>query len=167
MAGTYAKTTTVSPEKSRMEIEQILTRYGAEKFMYMSEPGRAMVMFEIKDRTIRFVIPIPAASEFTHAPKRKNEYYARKLTEVQKQTAWAQELRRRWRALALCIKARLEGVESGIETLEEAFLAHMVLTDGRSFAEWATPQLAALGTAMPPMLPASSDAEIIDIEEAR
>jgi hypothetical protein len=162
---TYAKTTTVSPEKSRMEIEQILTRYGAEKFMYATEPGRAMVMFEIKDRTVRFVIPIPAASDF--ARFKTSDGYTRTRTAKQRDDAWAQELRRRWRALCLCIKARLEGVESGIETLEEAFLAHMVLTDGRSFAEWATPQLAALGTTMPPMLPGEVEAEIIDIEEAR
>lgn len=162
---TYAKTTTVSPEKSRMEIEQTLTRYGAERFMYATEPGRAMVMFEIKGRTVRFVIPIPAAADF--AKFKTSDGYTRTRTQKQKDDAWAQEVRRRWRALALCIKARLEGVESGIETIEEAFLAHMVLQDGRSFAEWATPQLAALNTGMPPLLPGTTDAEIIDIDEAR
>ncbi len=163
---TYAKTTTVSPEKSRMEIEQTLTRYGAERFMYATEPGRALVMFEIKGRTVRFVIPIPAGSEFRYY-RRTNAHNDTERTEKQQQEAWAQEVRRRWRALCLCIKARLEGVESGIETIEEAFLAHMVLEDGRSFAEWATPQLAALNTGMPPLLPGTTDAQVIDMDEAR
>lgn len=163
---TYAKTTTVSPEKSRAEIEQTLTRYGADRFMYATEPGRAVVMFELKGRVVRFVIPIPAGSEFKYY-RRTNAYHDTERTEKQQNEAWAQEVRRRWRALCLCIKARLEGVESGIETLEEAFLAHMVLPDGQSFAEWATPQLASLNAAMPPLLPGTTDAEIIDIETAK
>lgn len=161
MGGTYAKTTTVSPEKSRMEIEQTLMRYGAERFMYATEPGHAMVMFEIKDRTVRFIIPIPAGSEFA-TYRRKGAYSDTKRTDKARDEAWAQEVRRRWRALCLCIKAKLEGVESGIETLEEAFLAHMVLEDGRSFAEWAVPQLATLSTSMPPMLPGVVEGEVVD-----
>lgn len=136
----YAETTTVSPEKSRMEIEQVLTRYGAERFAYATEPGRAVVMFDISNRRVRFTIHIPPASDFD-SYMRKGAYYATKRTPAQRDKAWAQEVRRRWRALYLVIKAKLEAVESKIESLDEAFLAHMVLPDGSSFGQWATPQL--------------------------
>ena len=44
---------------------------------------------------------------------------------------WEQAVRQRWRALALVIKAKLESVESGIETTEQAFLANVVvMADG-------------------------------------
>ena len=44
----------------------------------------------------------------------------------------AEEVRRRWRALLLVIKAKLESVESGIETFEEAFASQIVLANGQT-----------------------------------
>ncbi len=41
----------------------------------------------------------------------------------------------RGRALLLVIKAKLESVESGIETLEQAFLAHVVMANGQTVYE--------------------------------
>ena len=38
-----------------------------------------------------------------------------------------QEIKSRWRALALVVKAKLEAVECGISTLENEFLAFIVL----------------------------------------
>jgi hypothetical protein len=161
----YAETTTVSPEKSRADIEQVLTRYGAERFAYMTEPGRAAVMFDLKDRRVRFMISIPGGADFAY---KQGRYGREKRTDIQRDKAWAQEVRRRWRALYLVIKAKLEAVESGIETLDEAFLSHMVLPTGQTFAEWVTPQLTAAMVDMPPLLPGSTtEAEIIDIDEAR
>lgn len=48
----YASSTTVSPEKSRGEIEAMLTRYGANSFGYAwEEQGRiAVIQFCAKDR---------------------------------------------------------------------------------------------------------------------
>lgn len=164
----YAETTDVSPEKTRVEIERVLTRYGADSFMYAMEPGRAGVVFQLDRRRVQFVITIPPASEFRYHPPRKNEYGRRERTELQRDKAWAQELRRRWRALYLVIKAKLESVESGIESLDEAFLAQLVLPSGTTFGEWATPQLERVYEGgMPPMLPAPNEAEVIDLEEAR
>lgn len=162
----YAEKTVVSPEKTRMEIEQVLRRYKADTFMYATEPGRAGVMFQIEKRRVQFVISIPPASEFKYGKSRAG--YTTTLTEIQRDNAWAQEVRRRWRALYLVIKAKLESVESGIETLEEAFLAQLVLPSGDTFGQWATPQLAKVyAGGMPMLLPAPADAEIIDIGEAR
>jgi hypothetical protein len=48
---------------------------------------------------------------------------------------------RRWRALALAVKAKLEVVESGIATFEEEFMAHIVMPDGRTVGEHVAPRI--------------------------
>ena len=49
---TFAADTSVSVEKSRAEVERTLARYGATAFGYMTEPGRAVIMFEAHGRRI-------------------------------------------------------------------------------------------------------------------
>lgn len=44
----------------------------------------------------------------------------------------AQWRRQRGRALLLVIKAKLESIESGVETFEQAFLANVVLANGET-----------------------------------
>ena len=108
----YAEKTTVAPEKSRLEIENLLNKHGATGFGYVSRETEASVAFEMKDRSIRF--KVSWAHSYTGHPARVA-------------AAADQRKRQRWRALLLCIKAKLETVESGIETFEEAFLAHVVI----------------------------------------
>jgi hypothetical protein len=55
--------------------------------------------------------------------------------------AWEQACRSRWRALLLCIKAKLEACAVGITTFDSEFLAHIVTGDGRTVAERIVPQL--------------------------
>jgi hypothetical protein len=54
-----------------------------------------------------------------------------------------QEERQKYRALLLVIKAKLESVESEIETFEQAFLAHLALpgSSTQTVGEWLTPQI--------------------------
>ena len=52
-----------------------------------------------------------------------------------------QARRSMFRALLLTIKGKLESAERGIETFEEAFLANIVMPDGRTVAETAAPQI--------------------------
>ena len=76
-----------------------------------------------------------------------------------------QEVRRRWRALLLVIKAKLEAVESGISTMDSEFLAFVVLPSGMTFGEWAAPQLNDLAAKkkMPRLIVAGT---VIDVERA-
>jgi hypothetical protein len=132
----YASNTSVSPERSRAEIEQILGRYKASHFGYVATPEKAQIGFRMGDKSVRFTLPLPEAKAFERTPKgraRRGEWARRQ--------AYDQELRRRWRALALCIKAKLEAVESGITTFEDEFLAHIVTQSGKTVGEWAVPQL--------------------------
>ena len=69
--------------------------------------------------------------------------------------------RERWRALLLCIKAKLEAVASDIESFEMAFLAHIVLPDGRTVGESVETPLQEIysGKQMKPLLPDYSGAK--------
>jgi hypothetical protein len=109
----FAAETKVPVDQTRAEIERTLKRYGADRFAYFSEIERVIILFEAKERRIKFEIGLPK----DEGPKGDKER------------------RRRWRALLLCIKAKLESVESGIETFEEAFLAHVVMGDGKTVSE--------------------------------
>jgi len=149
----YAKDTEVTVDKSQTEIQRILRRYGAIKFVYGWEEERALVQFEMRNRRIRFVLPLPDRAEF------KVTTAGRKRINSAVDAAYEQATRQRWRALALSIKAKLESVESGIEQFEEAFMAQIVLPNGKTVGEWVVPQIEASYSSgnMPPMLPAPGD----------
>lgn len=87
--------------------------------------------------------------------KRKGTYGLTIRTDAQAQAAYEQDVRQRWRALCLCIKAKLEAVEAGITTFEDEFMAHIVLPNGQTMSQHATPMIAqAYETGnVPPLLP--------------
>lgn len=155
--GKYAVQTEVSTERSLAEIKSTVSRYGATKFMYFEEDVRAAVAFEISQRRVRFVLPLPdrKADEFVYA--RVNQHDSgRKLRDVGAQhDAWEQACRQRWRALALAIKAKLEAIESGIASFEQEFLAYIMLPDGQTVGDFVAPQIdeSYRTGGMPKMLP--------------
>jgi hypothetical protein len=150
----YAENTSVGSDRSRAEIERTLQRYGATAFGYGWEAGQAQVMFHIANRRVRFRITLPDSEspEIKFTPARRYE-----RSKEQQEEALEQAVRQRWRALALVIKAKLEAVEAGISTVEEEFLAHIMLPDGSTVGEWAEPQLKEIYQAggMPALLPGS------------
>lgn len=147
----YAENTEVSAEKSRGEIERTLNRYGATGFMYGWEENRALVQFKMKNRHVRFVIEMPDKKDFALTPEKRL-----RRTPEQQFAAWEQATRQRWRALALCVKAKLEAVESKVSTFESEFMAHIVMPDGKTVAEHVLPKIeeAYLSGEMPKLLPA-------------
>jgi hypothetical protein len=149
----YASNTEVSTDRSRDEIERVLTKYGARSFMYGWDEQQAMIGFVLHDRQIRFLLPMPArdAREFTHTPERGT-----KRSEAQAYAAWEQARRQRWRALALVVKAKLEAVSSGIIDFESEFLAHIVTPNGLTVGEQVLPRMreSIESGSMPDLLPA-------------
>ena len=147
--GRFAQGTIVSPEKTLNEIQALIKRYGATKFAYGEEENRVGVTFEMKNRRVRFVMPLPTkdAGKLTGS----NQFGYKGQFSPGK---YEQAIRARWRALLLTIKAKLESVESGIETFEEAFMGQIVLPNQQTVSEWLKPQLNAAyeGGKMPPML---------------
>ncbi len=152
----YAKDTAVPVERSKAEIETTLIRYGASKFISGWSGSQAMIGFEMQEKQIRFVLPLPdpQSAEFTHY---KQGYRLKCRSETEARKKWEQACRQRWRAMNLCIKAKLEAVECGITSFEEEFLPHFVVpgSGGKTFGEIAIPQLRISyqsGKPLPPLL---------------
>lgn len=150
----YAVKTTVTPDRSMAEIEITLRKYGASKFMYGRDTDRVMVMFEMRDRRLRFTLPIPIEEEFRETPTGRRR---RSQTIVMSQHD--QAVRSRYRSLLLSIKAKLESAENKIEEFEDAFMAQIVLPDGSTVGERLKPQIqtAYASGKMPPLLPAPNE----------
>ncbi|WP_199520077.1 hypothetical protein [Fulvimarina endophytica] len=130
----YAEKTKVPVGQTKSEIEREVMKRNGSAFGVMQERDRAMVIFAIGDRRIRFILHLPAEASY-------------------------QVICSRWRALGLVIKAKLESVDAGIETLEDAFMAHIVMPDDSTVSEHIRPRIAqayATGT-MPALLPPTKD----------
>ena len=138
MSPQYAANTEVSSYKSREEIERTLMRYGAKNFAYGVTDTHSLVGFTMKNRQIRFILPMPnrMSQEFTLTPAKR---FKRTIEEADK--AYEQAVRAKWRSLALVIKAKLEAVERGIVTFEEEFAMHMVMPGGMTVSEMVTPAI--------------------------
>ena len=145
----YAAGTEVPVERSRAEVERILAKYGADQFLYGVDQRGAMVAFRAKGRSIRFLVPFPPIEQF----RRSDHRYPRSRTPEQQARARDEEVRRRWRALALAIKAKLEAVSSGIATFETEFMPYTLLANGRTVAEHLGPEVErALATSAMPQV---------------
>lgn len=133
----YAENTQVPIERSKAEIEKILMRYGATEFMYGISGNKAMIMFKAHNRLVRFVIPMPNQNDEGFQTTETGRKRAVDAAEREHK----QEIRRRWRALCLSIKGKLEAVESGIMTFEQEFLANIVLPNDTVVGEFMLPQI--------------------------
>ena len=115
----YAEGTTVSAAKSRAEIEDMLTRAGATRFMTSIETGRAVIMFELKGRAVKFEIAFPTRDDkrFTHAKPRGRWSSPTRRSEPAAAAAHDAECRRLWRCLALAIKSKLSAYHAEQERI--------------------------------------------------
>lgn len=130
----YAAGTDVPVERTRAEIERLVTKYGAAGFVSGWQDTRAMIEFLYNNKRIRFVLELPERDAFTYTSHR------RKLrTPAEKEKAWEQGCRARWRALLLSIKAKLSDVEAGISTFEQSFMPNIVMPDGKTIFEHVMP----------------------------
>jgi hypothetical protein len=132
MGSRYAQGTSVPIDRSKAELERCLVKYGADQCATGWSQEKAVVTFRMNNRHIRVLMPLDTDS----TPKA------------------AQENRRRWRALVLYVKAKLESVESEIVSFENAFMAHIVLPGGGTVGEVMKPQIehAYQTGKMPPLL---------------
>lgn len=152
----YAAQTSVSEARTREEIEHVLNKYGADQFGYGREDGRVVLMFRAHGRQIRFDLNLPKKEEFA-------------LTDTGRERAdnvmlshWEQACKARYRSLLLTIKAKLESIAAGIEIFEEAFLAQIVMPDGKCVGDHALPAIEeSYSTGRPlPILPPSTKPQL-------
>lgn len=125
----YACDTTVCVQKSINDIQKILTQFGATRFGYMSSETDVIFACELRNKRIKFKLPLPLKKDVPYHPQRNSDKYLE------------QQFRSLHRGLFLTIKAKLVSIDSGIETFEEAFLANIILSNGQSFGEYSIPKL--------------------------
>jgi hypothetical protein len=176
----YARGTSVSVDRTQAEIRRLVlgaggvefavaerevdvvstlthNRYDPQAGVYVLEKVQAKAMeyalaFRLTDRRVQFRMRTKPWQDFVvFKPGRHHR------SEGQARAKADQHQREQWRALYVTIKAKLVSVESGVETFEEAFLAHVVVQtdDGpRRIADLAAPAIAAAysGRPLPPLL---------------
>lgn len=149
MASNFAKGTTVAIGDTETQIKALLRKHGAETVAIMEAPDRATVAFHMNGMAITMRLPLPMRGEdrFRYRPVFNNVV---ERTVIQADTAWRQACRERWRGLLLCIKAKLESVEAGIETFEVAFMPHIMMPDGDTVADKVLPEMQAQLAGKPP-----------------
>ncbi len=124
----YAENTTVTVEKSLSEIVKMVKKAGGARIAQMEDVDALAVQFFMNDRMLRFRVPIPTADDMPLHNNGTHRYIEIPFDARQKKADAAR--RQRARALRLVIQAKLESVESGVETFDEAFLPNIVMSDG-------------------------------------
>lgn len=158
----YAEGTSVPVDRSVAEIRRAVQGHGAASWVQAEHDDLAIVGFVLHGRQVRFAIrmPDPKDKAFRYTPQRRTE-----RTDKQTREAYDAEVRRRWRQLALVIRAKLEAVAAGVVEFEQEFLAHFVVpgSGGATFYEHVAPRLAAaldggdVGDLMPRALTAGGE----------
>jgi hypothetical protein len=137
----YAKSTTVSEENSRAEIERTIRKHVGRdaSFTYGSMRGKAAIQFSAHGRQVRFELPLPSAEE---AAAKIRALATHNTVTPSRVDAWLdQEHRRRWRCMLLIVKAKFEAValklelaeteEERSQIFEQEFLACLVVGNGQ------------------------------------
>jgi hypothetical protein len=110
----YGEYTKVPFDRTVSEIQSMLRKRGAGQIFYGEDGDRFAIQFSLADRMIRFQLS---------------------LSDTPGKPATEQRRKQRARALMMVIKAKLESVDAEIETIEEAFLANVVMSDGKTVYE--------------------------------
>lgn len=133
----YASETTVSPEKTRMEIERLLFKFGATEFGIFTKMDHGGVAFVMRGIRIAIEIPLPSRDRFATFTGRYGRKKARSPDAIHRE--YEQAVRSRWRSLCLLIKAKLVGVEEGATTFEVEFMPYMVTASGQTIGRQMLP----------------------------
>lgn len=175
-SGEFVKsaTTSVPTAKSQAEVITILGRYGASGFGFRRRGDVVSVTFHMPrakgdtrdDHTVEIPVDLANVRQRLDGPAGKA---ARRKAKKGGDASPEQVERVAWRLLVLWIDAALAAVSLGAQTLEDAFLAHMIVTDasggtGRLGDYMATLEFA--GVNLPPMqalrqLAAGDDSPIV------
>jgi hypothetical protein len=140
------ETTSVAVERSQAEIRKLMVAHGARSFSFSEGVGPeglswGVVEFVMHDQRVRLQVPIIPPTE---AEVRARATKAKVALAKMRANRHEYEAMRVWRVLFHAIKARLVGVEDGLETFEQAFLSHLVdPVSGRTVWEAARPAIEA------------------------
>lgn len=134
--GHYAKGSTVTPERTKAEIERTLTRFGVSHYVCGYQENQGFVGFVYEQMPVRVTINLPEKSKYRFTSQgriRHNDSLVIK--------AWEQACREHWRGLLLLVKAKLVAIENKHSTFRREFMADMVLPNGGTIEQWLTPKI--------------------------
>jgi hypothetical protein len=133
---TYAADTTVSVEKSKMQIDSLLASQGAQSrgIVVDDAAGTAMIGFVLKGLKYRLTVPLPKMQTPTDPPRGWWNWDAsRRLDWTRKN--WEQQCRSQWRGMLLLLKAKFLAIEMGTASAEHEFMADLVLESGQTIEQ--------------------------------
>lgn len=116
----YAERTDVPVARSQSQLVELLKKHKATQTAIGWSEDAGQVGFQFGGRVYKITVPIRSAARGVNA---------------------AQVERARWRVLHLVVKAKLEAVDAGITSIEQEFLAHAVLPNGRTVFEETAPAI--------------------------
>lgn len=153
----YAVGTSVSLNNSLAELEKVVRKAGFHSFMQGVADDRIVIAFSSAEgRQVRFIVPLMPIGDdlFAHMRDVSRAYGTRQPKNHSE--AFDQHRRQIGRALVLTVKAKIECIEAGIETFDDAFMAHLALPDGSTVGTWVRrgmQQIEATGKVPPNLLP--------------
>jgi hypothetical protein len=88
----YARETSVPADRSRLEIEKILKRYGAGQFGYLNAGEKVLVAFSMNNRQIRFAMEFDGLEKFSvsEAGRRRSREAMQAYKEQGVRASWKQ-----------------------------------------------------------------------------
>lgn len=134
MPRAYAERTEVPAARTRAQIEALIVAHGGEEITTQMGSNAARIGFRLGGRAIVLKLPLPdpANPEFT-------EYWRGGWRSVRAETSarelWERACRARWRALLLVVQANLEAIRIGITSVDEAFFADVMTSEGGTVYE--------------------------------
>jgi hypothetical protein len=159
---TYAAKTDIPLMRSIADLERLVRSAGFGNFVQGIADDRIVAAFSSPEgRQVRFVVPVREPGPELVEHMRKVAALAKGRRPTTPIEAWEQHRRQLGRALFLTVKAKIECIEAGIETFEDAFMSQLALPDGRtvgSMVKAEMRQLYASGATPPRLLPAPEEA---------
>jgi len=153
MAGKYAINTETSVDSSKTQISKVLKRYGATTTSINETPQFALVAAQIHGIQIRIRLQLPLLNdpEITMTPTRKYR------NEVGIKKEYDRAIKSTLRALYMILHSRLEEIDRGISTAQQAFMPWIMLPDNSIVEDHVLPTIkTAYETGqVPPLLPES------------
>lgn len=126
----YAEGTTVPVESSMREVQALLKGWGVRDFLMGHEGGRDVLAFKYDGRVVRLEIRRPNPDDFRRTPGGVIRYSLK-----DREVAAEKEYMRRWRALILLLKAKIEAIRDDVSDFNTEFGMWVQLPDGRTVAE--------------------------------
>lgn len=130
----FAEGTDVPVERSQAELAGILRKHGVLRQAWASAPEGDTLQFELEGHQYRLRIErfdaegLHAQWELDGRPPTTLKYLP---SDTQVQAEW----RRRWRAIVLLLKAKLEFAEGDQSTVVRELMPYALLRDGRTLEE--------------------------------